>query len=788
MKNLLSRFRFPSLTRLCLSLALLLVAVAVVSSFGDVIQTVSAGNPTGAAAGAGTTAGTGVTSTNTGGVFADIGQTLGNVLATVSTLLVKLVSLIIYIALYWMGDLMDNTFILEGEMGLKLQTVWVIVRNFVNIFFALALVVVAAMSVVGYGDDSGNYALKKFIPKMALALIAVNFTFLACRIVLDVNNVLTTAIFSIPQSITTTSDIAVTQRQTKIFRNMRCFNPNETIAEARARVRLIEQDNRFKDVITNLAGVCFVQGTAQTLNPDVDVHTFDSSSFNRKDFTWAMASQFNGLHQLNQTTQITNASFSDLTINAIFSLVLAIVFGTAYIAMFIILIGRVAVLWMTIILSPLAVISLVIPEFLPQELDITKRFLDNAFIPLKMSIPLSFGYILVSQMAVTIDTGSSITADKVIDLSEGGELARNVTMQSIIYGAASVAVIWMGVFMSVTENIVGSGLVNTFKGTMENIGKTVAKWPTYLPFIPVSGGVASLQGVRYGLQEAQSQIAESIRRRDEKAVDRTLQRLGLAPGAIRTAINNIERMVDQGNINSGQLTQELRTLVNHDRQNNTTYFQNNAQRLARETDPNKQAEIAASFGYSRDAAGWTQFTQAVQNGDYETLQNNVAQSNRQNTPQTANYAGIASGALQGNNTSMQFSNENIIPEDVRRELQMNGATLDPKQNRVNFALLMQNLNNPAKISDTAIGEMIDNGYLQGLANSNPNVAEQWSRDSSFQNRLTAAGGDAARNKKIRAVFQSMLFPGVSSLSTTQQQQISERSRLDEDGNTYTASS
>src|SRR5690606_24766953 len=188
MKKVLKQLFRAKTTRLFLGVSAAIL-LYVICSGSTALEQVFAQAQTGASATSGSS-----------GPFGALGQGLGKAISGISTLLIKLLAGIIWFVLYWMGDLMDNTFILEGDIGEKLRSVWVIVRNFVNIFFALVLVIAAFMSVIGYGDEGGNYAMKKFIPKMAIALIAVNFTFLACRIVLDVNNVLTTAIFSIPQS------------------------------------------------------------------------------------------------------------------------------------------------------------------------------------------------------------------------------------------------------------------------------------------------------------------------------------------------------------------------------------------------------------------------------------------------------------------------------------------------------------------------------------------------------------------------------------------------------------
>lgn len=488
-------------------------------------------------------------------LLSSLGQGTGNIIAGLASLFIKLLSGILFLVLFWMGDLMDNTFILEGDIGEKLRSVWIIIRNFVNIFFALALVIVALLSVIGYGDESGNYSMKKFIPKMALALIAVNFTFLACRIVLDVNNVLTTAIFSIPQSVTTLSDIGPSGTAgIKIFRKFKCFDSKEKFGPAQERMKRIEANPKYKNVINQLGGICYAttpEGVDKVTEKTADGQeaiALNASQFNKKDFVWAMATQFQGLHDLNKVSQLTEKSFSSLTVNALFSILLAIIYGTAYVVMFIILVARIAVLWFTIILSPLVAVSIAIPDLMPEELNIQKIFLNHAFIPVKMAIPLSFGYILISQMVLSVETESYlIGSEKSIDLT-GGEFARGATITSMMYGAMSVAVVWMGVFMA-SKGVVGEKLVTTIKDKMESAGRSVARWPTYLPIIPTHGGV-SPAAVMAGLSEAKHAMAERFDR-ETRAKGREI--FGVTAPAVVESMREFGNKVERGLVDASHL-------------------------------------------------------------------------------------------------------------------------------------------------------------------------------------------------------------------------------------------
>ncbi len=506
----------------------------------------------------------------------------GGVISLLATMLFKLMAGLLWFVLFWMGDLMDNTFILEGDIGEKLHSVWVIVRNFVNIFFAITLVVVAFLAVIGYGDESGNYGLKKFIPKMALALIAVNFTFLACRLVLDLNNVLTTAIFAIPQKVTNLSDITPSAAgATKTFKKFQCLSQSDKITELEQRSKDLE--TQYPGVINSLGGVCYALvptdkdgkpvhidfSNSKTPSPtanggnDQEIILMGSNQFSKKDFVWTMATQFQGLHNLNRASQLLTPDFTNLTVSALFSIIFAVIYGTAYVAMFIVLVGRMVVLWVTIMLSPLAAFSIVVPDLLPEDLNIQKKFLSHAFVPLKMAIPLSFGYILISQMSLVINTNTNIVSAGSLDLTGGGEFARNVSISTLLYGAASVAIIWMGVFMA-SKDVVGSGLVETIKSKVESAGNTVAKWPTYLPMFPFGSSHFSLASVGHAFQAASAQITEDQRKRTEADAGSLLAPFNIIIGDLQKASSSLEQMVGSGRIDRPTLQSNVRTIVERD--------------------------------------------------------------------------------------------------------------------------------------------------------------------------------------------------------------------------------
>jgi len=64
---------------------------------------------------------------------------------------------------------------------------WTIFQTFANIVFIILLLVVIFSQVTGVGID--NYGIKKILPKLIIAAILINLSYIICRLAIDVSNI-----------------------------------------------------------------------------------------------------------------------------------------------------------------------------------------------------------------------------------------------------------------------------------------------------------------------------------------------------------------------------------------------------------------------------------------------------------------------------------------------------------------------------------------------------------------------------------------------------------------------
>ena len=81
--------------------------------------------------------------------------------------------------------------------------IWSYVRNIANIIFIIFLLLIVYSQVTGLGFS--NYNIKKMLPKLIIAAILVNFSYLICQVLVDVSNIIGNALKSFLEGIATTA-------------------------------------------------------------------------------------------------------------------------------------------------------------------------------------------------------------------------------------------------------------------------------------------------------------------------------------------------------------------------------------------------------------------------------------------------------------------------------------------------------------------------------------------------------------------------------------------------------
>lgn len=75
-----------------------------------------------------------------------------------------------------------------GNSGSSIYDAWSIFQNIANIIFVILFLIIIFSQITGYGID--NYGIKKALPKLIVAAILINLSYIICQLAVELSNVL----------------------------------------------------------------------------------------------------------------------------------------------------------------------------------------------------------------------------------------------------------------------------------------------------------------------------------------------------------------------------------------------------------------------------------------------------------------------------------------------------------------------------------------------------------------------------------------------------------------------
>ncbi len=417
----------------------------------------------------------------------DTGEDVVQVIAELLSVVMQFLNALLWPVLIVIGDLMDTDLILGPGMEERLKGIWIPVRDLVNIGFVLVLLVVAFYNVLGIGGGEGDLALKTALPKIVLGLVVVNFTFIAGKVVLDLTNVATTAVFALPELAATDAtpyDFSAVKTEFQVKVCYKQLNEDGSHDSWDADV------DAEKDVPIYTRLFCDKDeetGTYDELDGLLAAKYF--TDMNSNNIGLIMAVNMGGLSNLSILKADAIDSFEELTVSFLFSVMMYLVFATSYVVLGIVLITRLVVLWIALALSPLAVLTYVVPqikEWTGGGGDFAQKILKHLMAPVIIGATMSLGYIMIAAWSGLAGNaalaGGGFQADQVI--STEFLISGIDSLPQFIIAIASIVIVWTGVFAAASDTY-ASFATDAIKGFGERIRDAAVKAPTLLPTVPI---------------------------------------------------------------------------------------------------------------------------------------------------------------------------------------------------------------------------------------------------------------------------------------------------------------
>jgi len=417
------------------------------------------------------------------GAVGDTASTFIKGFGEIASIFVNVLTFIAILFLNYGGKLIGTDLLTGKEVMEAITPMWVIMRNFTNIGFVLLMIFLAMSNLFSSFGEGGNWTIKDKLPKIIFSLIAINFSLLAFKVVIDAVHVGTVGILSISDRILEEkgSDAAKTMLgQTYDNKGKECTSGDDC-------KNVIQSINEV--FCKPLAGqaitaenVAAKKDCSWALNPEG--FTTDPRDQSARNLFMAFGIQFQHLGQLPKLAANLD-SWTKVIDSTLFSMIMALAFVIAIVALFVVLLVRIVVLWLGMVFSPLLMAGAIM-GFGGEGSDMGKKIITNLIVPLKVAAVFAITFVLISALS-TVEAIQGVGAGGKAFIFFGPALSKLGNEYAILWQIMTVIVFWTAVFKAM-EGSAAQGIVDKIKSGAQTVGGYVAKSQTIdKPMLPWFG-------------------------------------------------------------------------------------------------------------------------------------------------------------------------------------------------------------------------------------------------------------------------------------------------------------
>lgn len=401
-------------------------------------------------------------------------------LMTMLGIFITFFQVIAYIALWIVQYLLSTDFLTDPNMLAHLNQIWVLSRDLMNLAFALILIGVAIYTIVTAKKDLIQSKLVSFFT----AVILVNFSWFFPRVIIDIANVLTSTIYSIPNMLP------------NFTCEMRDDNGNLVPCKVLLDVLILPSPQAA-------ASYCPAVATP-------DCKCMDGIACYKLG-NYSAATQFSGGHAMINGLAVSFARLTalarvpgtvigtpgttrnaitvslHLVISSILVVLLLMAATLPLVGLALGLLIRMVILWLCIAFMPFAFLGYAINgklgvPGLPAEYDIWQNFKTAAFLPTVVAIPYCVGFIMLSsvQQIPAPNTGLVFNVPLINGIN---------SWWGLMWLAAAIGIIYTGAFTALRSNALIGKVTDRVKSFGDSVTAVAMEAPKLIPLpIPGPGG------------------------------------------------------------------------------------------------------------------------------------------------------------------------------------------------------------------------------------------------------------------------------------------------------------
>lgn len=375
--------------------------------------------------------------------FSEIAATLVHIITAAAMLMIQ------FFPPLWGSELITG-----DQVTQMLRPMWIYVRNLTNIAFVGMILFLAFSNLVTSGKGIKDWNIKSKLGPVILGLVAINFSMMAVRVMVDVVHVGTVALLSIAdpvieaRGINNVADYYSRKVDTETFEDCsdgggaNCKSVRELVNNTfcpPGGEACLFQIKKIEDIRTQAEGMN---------NPE------------KKNIMLAFGSFFMKLESLPLLSADTGGLL-DVLDSAIFSLVFGLAYLLALAAMMIVLLVRVVMMWVFIIFSPLLVAGWVLG--IGGMGKATEEFSKYLLVPLKSAAALAFGFVMIAQLQLM-----TIPSEFFVSVIEPGASLKSLWGPDefggwrMLWSIMTVVLFWKVVFDFALTGMPGAEAIKSF--------------------------------------------------------------------------------------------------------------------------------------------------------------------------------------------------------------------------------------------------------------------------------------------------------------------------------------
>ncbi len=426
------------------------------------------------------------------GSLGDVLKDLMGKIAMVNTFL----HVLLLIILQFLQYLLQADFFNDPNMMNGLFTIWKLCRDIMNIVFALALIGVSFYVIITAKSDM----IKEKIAQFVIAVILVNFSWFFPRVIIDVANVLTAAIYSVPNMLPPPLNTCT----------MLAPGGGTTPCKVVTAILVFPKNKAEMDNFCNThAGTASGSPSCPCID-DLECHVL-------QDYATAIATM-KPTHAMINGLAVSFAKITELAtipptlgaggppvgtaaaiktslqigLSIMMALLVQIAVVLPLLGMAVGFLIRIIILWVTTAFMPFSFLGYMVNGKLGTnvfgfEVDIWKEFITAAFLPATVGAPFVIGFIMLT-------TVSNVPAPGNMPFDIGIPMISNVkSWWAMLWMFAAVGIIWKGSFSALKKSELIGQFTEKIRGFGEYVAGGVAQLPLITP-LPIPG----LKGANLG--------------------------------------------------------------------------------------------------------------------------------------------------------------------------------------------------------------------------------------------------------------------------------------------------